>query len=209
MTRTSLSLAVSLPLSFHSILSLLLVLLSNLPLLLPPPPSPSLLLFQLAAPLFSLLLRYTHSLTVVSSPFLLRAACPAYLCPSSGAHRSSVACIAIKYVYTCACTCVYVCVYAHRTARTRALFVAGPAENTDLSPSASSPSAPIPLFWGFYTLSRAATTKPRASTMSDLLSLSRVAKMRVSRIPKIEKSKKAKRREKEFRLLFSRTVGLL
>lgn len=65
-------------------------------------------------------------------------------------------------------TCIRTYVYAHRAARSRALFVAGPAENTDLSPSASSPSTPTPLFWGFYTLSRAATTKPRASTMSDL-----------------------------------------
>lgn len=66
---------------------------------------------------------------------------------------------------------IYVRVHAcMRIARTTALFVAGPAENTDLSPSASSPSTPTPLFWGFYTLSRA-TTKPRASTMFALLSL--------------------------------------
>jgi len=203
-TRTSLSLAVSLAL-FPSIVFSRFCSPSFSPISLS-------LSFSLS---LSSLLRFSPSFSVTrtlwpSSRLPRSCACPQlYLCLSSDAHRSPLACI-VRYT----CTRTYMCVYVHRAVRT--LFVAGPAENTDLSPSASSPSTPAPLFWGFYTLSRAATTKPRASTMICCLSYSpasAVARMRVSRISMIERNKKIKKwereREKEFRLLFSRTVGLL
>lgn len=102
-TRTSLSLAVSLSLSlfpstvfsrfcspsFSSIpLSLSLSVRCSAFL----PPSPLHALFD----------------RLVSSLSLLRSACPGYLCPSSDAHRSPLACIAVYIYIYMSCTRVYV-----------------------------------------------------------------------------------------------------
>lgn len=213
-TRTSLSLSL---LRSHSPPSLLLSHLYSLSSLSTPislTPSCSLLRFSLSpSPLHALFDRRLVSLASairvsrLSQSIFRRVLLPLRL------HRNI-------YVYVYARVCTYVCVCMHTAHGVHGLelySLQDPPRIQTCRPQLLHPRAtPTLLFWGFHTLSRVATTKPRASTMSDLLSLSlslslsRVVRtLRVSRIPTIEKNKRQKERGRISTFLFARTVGLL